>query len=190
MSIVTKKGDNGTTRLIYGETVSKANEQVEAYGGIDELNAFLGQARANCDHQQTKDVLERIQRDTFIIGAELATPVEKAHQLKQRVDESMTQFLDSHIAEIEAMPGILDDWSLPGATVAGAALDVARVVARRTERQIARWRNIEPLINPEILRYMNRLSDLLWLLGRRYEILHETSSALRKSKLRSTSMDS
>jgi cob(I)alamin adenosyltransferase len=80
------------------------------------------------------------------------------------------------------MPSILDDWSLPGATVAGAALDVARVVARRAERQIARWGNIEPMINPEILRYMNRLSDLLWLLGRRYEILHETSSALRESK--------
>ena len=179
MSIVTKKGDSGTTRLIYGEIVSKANEQVEAYGGIDELNAFLGQARAVCEHQPTKDILEQIQRDSFIIGAELATPVSRVHQLKQRVDESMTQFLDSHVAEIEAMPGILDDWSLPGATVAGAALDVARVVARRAERQIARWGNLEPELNPEILRYMNRLSDLLWLLGRRYEILHGTSSALR-----------
>ncbi len=182
MSIVTKKGDSGTTRLIYGETVSKANEQVEAYGGIDELNAFLGQARAVCDHQPTKDVLEKVQRDSFILGAELATPVEKVHQLKQRVDESLTQFLDSQVAEIEALPGILDDWSLPGATVAGAALDVARVVARRTERQIARWGNIESELNPEILRYMNRLSDLLWLLGRRYEILHGTKSALREAK--------
>lgn len=182
MSIVTKKGDNGTTRLIYGETVSKGHEQVEAYGGIDELNAFLGQARAVCDHLETKNILEQIQRDSFIIGAELATPVEKVHQLKQHVDEKMTQFLDSHVAEIESMPGILDDWSLPGATVAGAALDVARVVARRAERQIARWGNYEPNLNPEILRYMNRLSDLLWLLGRRYEILHGTSSALRKFK--------
>ena len=182
MSIVTKKGDSGTTRLIYGETVSKANEQVEAYGGIDELNAFLGQARAVCDHQPTKDILEQIQRDTFIIGSELATPAVRAHQLKQSVDESMTQFLDSHVAEIELLPGILDDWSLPGATVAGAALDVARVVARRTERQIARWGNIEPDVNPEIFRYMNRLSDLLWLLGRRYEILQGTSSALREKR--------
>jgi cob(I)alamin adenosyltransferase len=180
MSIVTKKGDSGTTRLIYGETVSKANEQVEAYGGIDELNAFLGQARSVCDHQSTNDILEHIQRDSFIIGAELATPIEKVHQLKQRVDEQMTQFLDSRVDEIESMPGILDDWSLPGATAAGAALDVARVVARRVERQIARWGNLEPDLNPEILRYMNRLSDLLWLLGRRYEILHDTSSALRK----------
>lgn len=185
MSIVTKKGDSGTTRLIYGETVSKANEQVEAYGGIDELNAFLGQARAVCDHQPTKDILEQIQRDTFIIGAELATPIEKAHQLKQRVDASMTQFLETHVAEIESLPGILDDWSLPGATVAGAALDVARVVARRAERQIVRWGNCESNLNPEIFRYMNRLSDLLWLLGRRYEILHGTSSALRaKTKVK------
>ena len=182
MSIVTKKGDNGTTRLIYGETVSKANEQVEAYGCIDELNAFLGQARAVCDHQQTKDILEHIQRDTFIIGAELATPVSRVHQLKQHVDETMTQFLDTHVAEIELMSGILDDWSLPGATVAGAALDVARVTARRAERQIARWGIREPDVNLEIFRYMNRLSDLLWLLGRRYEILHGTSSALREKK--------
>jgi len=180
MSIVTKKGDSGQTRLIYGETVSKADNQVEAYGGIDELNAFLGQARAVCDHQPTKEILEHIQRDSFIIGAELATPVEKVHQLKQHVDEDMTQFLDSHIAEIEAMPGILDDWSLPGATVAGAALDVARVVTRRAERQIARWGKSEPNLNPEILRYMNRLSDLLWLLGRRYETLQGASSALRE----------
>jgi cob(I)alamin adenosyltransferase len=183
MSIVTKKGDSGTTRLIYGETVSKANEQVEAYGAVDELNAFLGQARAVCDHQPTKDVLEKIQRDSFIIGAELATPISRAHQLKQRVDESMTQFLESHVAEIEAMPGILDDWSLPGATIVGAALDVARVVARRAERQIARWGNLEPQLNPEILCYVNRLSDLLWLLGRRYEILHGTSSALRSREV-------
>lgn len=182
MSIVTKKGDSGTTRLIYGETVSKANEQVEAYGSIDELNAFLGQARAVCAHQSTKDVLERIQRDSFIIGAELATPTARAHQLKQRVDETMTQFIDTNVAEIESMSGILDDWSLPGATVVGAALDVARVVARRAERQIVRWGYIEPNLNPEIFRYMNRLSDLLWLLGRRYEILYGTSSALRDRK--------
>lgn len=182
MSIVTKKGDSGTTRLIYGETLSKAHEQVEAYGGIDELNAFLGQARAVCEHLPTNNILEQIQRDTFIIGAELATPVSRVHQLKQRVDETMTRFLDAHVAEIEAMPGILDDWSLPGATVAGAALDVARVVARRAERQVVRWMNIETELNPEILRYLNRLSDLLWLLGRRYEILHDTSSALRSQK--------
>ena len=62
MSIVTKKGDSGMTRLIYGETVSKAHEQVEAYGGIDELNAFLGQARAVCDHQPTADILEQLHR--------------------------------------------------------------------------------------------------------------------------------
>lgn len=186
MSIVTQKGDQGATRLIYGETVSKAHEQVEAYGGIDELNAFLGQARAACEHQPTKDVLEHIQRDSFIIGAELATPAARTHQLKQRVDESMTQWLDAEIAVIEAMPGILDDWSLPGATVAGAALDVARVVVRRAERQVVRWANIETELNPEILRYMNRLSDLLWLLGRRYEILHDTASALRKNKIQKT----
>lgn len=182
MSIVTKKGDSGQTRLMYGVTVSKADLQVEAYGAIDELNAFLGQARALCEHQPTKDILEHIQRETFIIGTELATPSERVHQLKQHVDETMTRWLETQIAQIEAMPGILDDWSLPGATVAGAALDVARVTARRAERHIARWAQMEAALNPEISRYINRLSDLLWLLGRRYEMLHDTSSALRQKE--------
>jgi cob(I)alamin adenosyltransferase len=182
MSIVTKKGDQGATRLIYGETVSKAHQQVEAYGAIDELNAFLGQARAVCEHQITKDILEHIQRETFILGAELATPAARAHQLKQRVNTKMTKWLETEIIAIEARPGILDDWSLPGATVAGAALDVARVMARRAERQAVRWANIETGLNSEILRYLNRLSDLLWLLGRRYEMVHGTSSALREKK--------
>lgn len=182
MSIVTKKGDQGNTRLIYGDDVSKADAQVEAYGGTDELNAFLGQARAICDHEPTCEILEHLQRDSFVLGGELATPVARVGQLKQRVDAEMTQWIEAEIGAIETMPGILDDWSLPGATAAGAALDVARVVARRVERQVVRWANLEPSLNPEILRYLNRLSDLLWLLGRRYEMEHNASSALRENK--------
>jgi cob(I)alamin adenosyltransferase len=82
MSIVTKKGDDGSTKLIYGERVSKADLQVEAYGTIDELNSFLGLARAFCDDDYTKRVLESLQRETFIVGAELATPVEQQQKLK------------------------------------------------------------------------------------------------------------
>lgn len=181
MSIVTKKGDDGTTKLIYGERVSKADLQVEAYGTLDELNAFLGLARANCDDAETNQILESIQRETFIIGAELATPLEHLHKLKTRVTPEMTARLDELVAPIESIPGLLDDWALPGATQAGAALDVARVVCRRAERCAVRMSTSGSLPNAEVLRYLNRLSDLLWLLGRQYEITRGIDGALRQT---------
>jgi cob(I)alamin adenosyltransferase len=180
MSIVTKKGDDGSTKLIYGGRVSKADLQVEAYGTIDELNSFLGLARAFCDDDYTKRVLESLQRETFVVGAELATPAAQLEKLKTRVTRDMTQALEIHVAEIEKLPGLLDDWALPGATQAGAAIDVARVVARRAERCTVRLAHEGLVPNPEVLPYLNRLSDLLWLLGRRYEILRGVSGALRE----------
>ncbi len=177
MSIATKQGDGGQTRLIFGESVSKADLQVEAYGTIDELNAFLGLARATCDDAQINRVLERLQRESFVVGAELATPSEQRHKLKSRVDAAMIDALDAHVAEIEALPNILSDWALPGATQAGAALDVARVVCRRAERCVVRLDNA--ICNAEVVRYLNRLSDVLWLLGRRYETSRDVNGALR-----------
>ena len=170
MSIATKTGDGGQTRLLFGTVVSKADLQVEAYGTIDELNSFLGLARANCDDPKTRDALETLQRESFIVGAELATPLEKLDKLKERVSAEMTARLDAQVAQIETIPGLLDDWALPGATQTGAALDVARVVARRAERCVVRLHDAGEVPNAEILRYLNRLSDLLWLFGRRYEI--------------------
>jgi cob(I)alamin adenosyltransferase len=179
MSIATKTGDGGQTKLLFGTSVSKADYRVEAYGTIDELNSFLGLARANCDDQRTNAVLEALQRETFIVGAELATPLEKLDKLKQRVTPEMTAVWDAQVNEIETIPGLLDDWALPGATQAGAALDVARTVARRAERCVVRLHEAGDVPNAEILRYLNRLSDLLWLLGRRYEIERGESGALR-----------
>jgi len=180
MSIITKKGDAGKTRLMFGEGVSKADLQVEAAGTIDELNSFLGLARAACDDAEICSILENLQRETFVIGAELATPVEHLEKLKTRVSPAMTDALEKHAAPIEAIPGILDDWALPGATQAGAALDVARTVARRAERCAVRLADAGGLPNSEVLRYLNRLSDLLWLLGRRYELARNVDGALRK----------
>lgn len=180
MSIATRKGDDGTTKLIYGERVSKADLQVEAYGTIDELNSFLGLARAHCDDEETCQVLERLQRETFIVGAELATPAEHREKLKSRVSAEMTTAIDALIEQIETIPGLLDDWALPGATLAGSTLDVARVVARRAERCAVRLVEHESL-DAEVLRYLNRLSDLLWLLGRRYEIARGVDGSLRKT---------
>ncbi|MBV9470338.1 MAG: cob(I)yrinic acid a,c-diamide adenosyltransferase [Abitibacteriaceae bacterium] len=184
MSIVTKTGDTGTTKLIYGERVSKADLRVEAYGTLDELNSFLGLARSLCDDAAINAILEQLQRETFIINAELATPKEQLHKLKARVTPEMTAALEAHVRGIEAMSGILSDWALPGATQAGAAIDVARAVARRAERHTVRLSEAGAVPNAEVLPYLNRVSDLLWLLGRRYEISHKVSGALRpKEKL-------
>ncbi|HVF09329.1 MAG TPA: cob(I)yrinic acid a,c-diamide adenosyltransferase [Abditibacteriaceae bacterium] len=179
MGIVTKFGDSGETRLMYGERVSKADLQIEVCGAIDELNSFLGLARASCDDAEINAIVEHLQRETFIIGGELATPVEHQDKLKARVTAAMTQVLEAHIAEVEKIPDLLDDWALPGASGAGAALDVARAVARRAERGVVRLADAGGVPNAEILRYLNRLSDLLWLLGRRYEITRHINGALR-----------
>ncbi len=179
MSITTKTGDAGRTKLMYGAGVSKTDARIEACGAIDEYNAFLGLARSLCDDAELGDIIETLQRETFIIGAELATPADKLEKLKERVSVEMTAALESRAAEIEKLPNLLDDWSLPGATQFGAAIDVARVVARRAERCVVRLHEAGEVPNDEVLRYMNRLSDVLWLLGRRYEIERRVDSRLR-----------
>ena len=181
MSIVTRNGDSGQTRLIFGETVSKADLQVEAYGAQDELNSFLGLARASCPDERSKAALEQMQRDTFVVGAELASPAPERAKLKTRVSPEMTARLDELVAQIETMPGLLDDWALPGATPDGAAIDCARTVARRAERCAVRLIEFEKSAeeNVELLRYLNRVSDVLWLLGRRLELERGADGALR-----------
>jgi len=181
-SIITRGGDGGQTRLISGETVSKAEAQVEAYGTIDELNSFLGLARAACDNAEICAVLERLQRETFIVGAELSATPEVALRLKSRVSADMTAALDADAALIEALPGVLGDWALPGATFAGAAIDVARSVARRAERCAVRLANSGGVPNAEVLRYLNRMSDVLWLLGRKLELGKGAEGALRPDR--------
>lgn len=188
MSIVTRQGDGGQTRLIFGESVSKADLQVEAYGAQDELNAFLGLARASCPDERTRSALEQMQRDTFVVGAELASPANERAKLKTRVSPEMTGRLDEIVAQIETISGLLDDWALPGATPDGAAIDCARVVARRAERCAIRLLEWEKSTgqNGELLRYLNRVSDVLWLLGRRLEIERGADGALRHDPLKSS----
>lgn len=180
MSIVTKTGDGGATKLFGGDRISKADLQVEAYGTIDELNSFLGLARAFCDAAEISQILERLQRESFVVGAELATAPDKLDKLKSRVTPELTAQIEAEIAPIEQIPGLLDDWALPGATQFGAALDVARVVCRRAERLVVRLQQNGGVPNDEVLRYLNRLSDFLWLLGRKYEIERGVNGGLKK----------
>lgn len=169
MSIVTKTGDQGMTALMYGRRVPKNHPRVEAYGAVDELNAALGLARATAIADSVRDNLLRIQNDLVVLMGELATATEDlTRYLKDgflQLSADKTAKLEEVIKEIEPEVS-LKDWAMPGATFHGAALDSARVACRRAERRVCSLKDAGELRNDEIIIYLNRLSDLLWLLAR------------------------
>jgi cob(I)alamin adenosyltransferase len=173
MSIVTKRGDRGTTVLMYNRKVSKCHPRVEAYGVVDELNAAIGLARATAADDYVREHLKAIQGDLVVLMGELATVlddlpryVKDGHGL---VKAGMTARLDGLVGEIEATKVSAKGWAMPGVNAGSAALDVARTVCRRAERRICSLQEADQLQNTEILVYLNRLSDLLWLFARRGE---------------------
>lgn len=170
MSIVTKTGDQGTTGLMYNRRVSKCHPRVEAYGCVDELNAAIGLARATGEDDFVRDNLPFIQKDLVILMGELATAVEDLPRYVKDgfslVLPEMTAKLDKLVKEIEAQKVAYKGWATPGATVHSAALDVARTVCRRAERRVCALQEINQLHNAEIIIYLNRLADLLWLFAR------------------------
>jgi len=170
MSIVTKGGDRGTTALMYSRRVSKCHPRVEAYGAVDELNAALGLARAAAAHDLLRERLTSIQKDLVLLMGELATAAEDLPRYVKdghaRVTPAMTATMEKWITELEAANVSSKGWALPGANSAAAALDLARTVCRRAERRACALQEAAQLDNPEILIYLNRLSDLLWLLAR------------------------
>lgn len=170
MSIATKTGDKGTTGLMYNRRVSKCHPRVEAYGCVDELNAAMGLARATGKHPFVTDQLLAIQKELVILMGELATAVEDLPRYVkdgfQLVKPEMTAKLDKVVAEIEAQKVGFKGWATPGATEHAAALDVARTVCRRAERRVCALHETGQLENPEIIIFLNRLADLLWLFAR------------------------
>ena len=170
MSIVTKTGDKGTTALMYGRRVSKCHPRVEAYGNVDELNAALGLARASAQHEFLRENLLVIQRDLVTVMGELATAIEDLPRYVKDgyhlVTPQLTHKLDALVNEIEAQKVSFKDWATPGACPSSAALDVARTVCRRAERRVCALQEAGQLENSEIIIYLNRLADLLWLMAR------------------------
>jgi cob(I)alamin adenosyltransferase len=170
MSIATKTGDMGTTGLMYNRRVSKSHPRVEAYGSVDELNAAIGLARASANEDFVRDNLRAIQGDLVILMGELATlPDDLPRYVKdgyQRVTNALTAKLDQLVQEIEAQQVSFKGWATPGATVSSAALDVARTTCRRAERRACALQEASQLENSEVIIYLNRLSDTLWLLAR------------------------
>lgn len=170
MSIATRTGDNGTTGLMYNRRVSKCHPRVEAYGTVDELNAALGLARASAQQAFVADNLLVIQKDLVTLMGELATGTDDLPRYAKDgftlVSAKLTAKLDKLVAEIEAQSITFKGWATPGATLNSAALDVARTVCRRAERRACALHEAGQLQNPEIIIYLNRLADLLWLLAR------------------------
>src|SRR5438067_11675752 len=168
MKIYTKTGDQGDTGLFGGGRVPKNHPRVEAYGDVDELNAAIGMARAVEPMARIDEVLVPVQRDLFAIGALLATPDRdkmRQHLEKARIDEGRIAQLERAIDDGEAELEPLKSFVIPGGTPKAAALHVARTVCRRAERRVvALAREIE--IPSLVVQYLNRLSDLLFVLAR------------------------
>ena len=171
MKIYTRAGDRGDTGLFGGSRVSKADLRVEAYGSLDELNAAVGLALSalQTDAQTVIELLIGIQSDLFNLGAELATPPERTGTpLTKRLRATSSEQVDALERVIDAYESLLPElqsFILPGGSPAASALHLARTIARRAERHVVSLSLQEP-VNPEILRYLNRLSDLLFVLAR------------------------
>jgi cob(I)alamin adenosyltransferase len=173
MSIATRTGDSGTTALMYNRRVPKCHPRIDACGTVDELNAALGLARALLGAGAAQDLINSIQRDLIGLMGELATASEDLQRYVAdgfpRLSPDWTARLDGLVRDFEAAGTRFQGWALPGGTSAAAALDFARTVARRAERTVCALAASNEPVNPELICYLNRLSDLLWLMAREAE---------------------
>jgi cob(I)alamin adenosyltransferase len=171
--VYTRTGDRGETALVGGKRVPKDTPRIEAYGALDELNAVVGLARVFNEerlrdgeaHRWLDDVLKRLQNQLFDLGSELATPADAAYEGMYRVGEAEVRELERLIDHCQKELAPLKSFVLPGGGRIGAFLHQARTVCRRTEREILRLSRVEPLSEWPI-KYVNRLSDLLFVLSR------------------------
>lgn len=168
MKIYTRKGDKGKTSLLGEGRVSKSSIRVEAYGTVDELGAVLGKAAAAARHAPTRDLIYELQKDLHTLAADLARP--KPAQSELRISPADVEALENHCDAVDAGLPPLARFILPGGTQAAAELHVARTVARRAERRVVKLSETET-VNPEALKYLNRLADLLFLLARRENVV-------------------
>jgi cob(I)alamin adenosyltransferase len=177
-SIATTRGDGGETGLAGGIRVSKASLRVDAYGTVDELISALGFARSLCEDREIAELAHGIQRELFKIGSSMATPP-NSPKPQVPIAAEMVERLTAEVHRIEAIEGVLSDWSVSGELTSAAAFDVARTVCRRAERCAVRLAESGEPMQPTILAYLNRLSDLLWLCARKLEHDAGVSGSLR-----------
>ena len=167
MKIYTRTGDSGTTGLFGGTRVAKEAPEVEAYGSVDELNACLGVARAALGPSALSELLAELQSDLFTVGAELGCAPGQEGKLRLALlsAEDVTR-LEHHIDAAEANLPPLRAFILPGGSPGAASLHLARTLCRRAERRVLAARHVQP-VRDQIVHYLNRLSDLLFVLARR-----------------------
>lgn len=185
MSISTRTGDGGSTALMYGRRVSKDHPRVDAYGSVDELNAALGLARSLAKKAE-KDLLEKIQKALVGLMGELAVAPEDLHRYESdgyaRLKDEDLDLLDRKIEQMEKAAPKASGWSTPGGSTAGATLDLARTVCRRAEREVWKLEKAQGNIRSLIPRYLNRLSDCLWLMEREAEAGKSKKPARKKRR--------
>lgn len=169
MKIYTKKGDDGTTGLLYGGRVAKDDVRTEVYGTLDEVVSALGIARAGELVERVETIVVRLQREMFVVGAQLATSEENQGKLEtgvSKVTPEMTLGAEGDIDALIAEHPLPQEFVLPGETQGSAGLDLARSTVRRAERQAVAMNRAGLIPDEEILRYLNRVSDLLFTLAR------------------------
>ena len=166
MPISTKKGDKGFTGLLGGRRVPKYHLRPETYGTLDELNSFLGMARAISKDRKVKKILFHIQNHLFIIGSELALSGGDRDLLKGEIAQKEVDWLGRLSTDFEALLKPEPGFIISGETQISSILDVGRAVSRRVERLVAKMKSKKMLHNMRILEYLNRLSDVLYLLAR------------------------
>jgi cob(I)alamin adenosyltransferase len=185
-SIVTKKGDDGTTGLLYGGRVRKDDPRTEAYGTIDEAGAALGLARAWEKDPARQQAIQELQAELFTVGAELATDARHRAKLEEHfptVDAEMVERMDARVAELESRVPIPESFVLPGANQVSAALNLARTFVRRAERRAVTLQASGELGNPLVVTYLNRCSDYVFMLvcqAEKGEITPKGRSAIQR----------
>lgn len=184
--VVTRTGDSGETSLARGSRVSKDSPRVTAYGEVDELNSWLGVVRAHPLDGRLSAMLEEIQHQLFVLGADLATPPEFEGT---RVEQHEIDRLEAFLEELLEVLDPLQEFVLPGGGKAGSFLQVARAVARRAERSAVTLARQAPAMSHEVVIYLNRLSDLLFVMARvanHLEGAQETQACFSKKPPRAT----
>jgi len=169
VKIYTKSGDKGETNLLFGGRTSKSDLRVETYGTVDEAVSSLGLAKSLTSNNEIKLIIEDLQQSLFIIAAELATSPNNKKKLKNEVKsitKNMVSDLESLIDNINEKINLGKNFIMPGTSVTSSAIDVSRTVVRRLERRVVKLIELDTSINSNIIPYINRTSDLLFILGR------------------------
>jgi cob(I)alamin adenosyltransferase len=161
-----KKGDRGLTSLMGGQRVPKSDPRPDTYGTLDEASSALGVARAGSTRPQTKKIIFAVQKDLLLLGAELATVADDLKKYPYQITSQHVERLEKFIEDLQGDVQLKKEFIFPGGTIGSAAIDLARAIVRRAERKAVRLFQEKIITNGEILRFLNRLADLLFTLAR------------------------